>query len=107
MNAIKYHKVFGEVEVLNSDTNFTTILIVSTGEQKKLASQYANLQDSPFEKVSVKKVKHKQRELTQEEKDRSNAMVEKEMKDAAYIATLNGEQRLIFRAERNRRTLLS
>jgi len=39
MNAIKYHKVFGGVEVLNSDTNFTTILIVSTGEQKKLASQ--------------------------------------------------------------------
>jgi len=34
-------------------------------------------------------------------------MVEKEMKDAAYIATLNGEQILIFRAERNRRTLLS
>ncbi len=62
----KYHKTFGQVEVISSNDKFTTIVIVSTGEQKTLANQYVTLTDAPATKV--KKVKEVQRELTAEEK---------------------------------------
>lgn len=66
MTTIKFSKAFGEVEILNQDENFTTIVVFKTGEQKKLSTKFANLSDEPFTKAKqVKKVK---RELTQEEK---------------------------------------
>ena len=66
MSTTKFHKTFGQVEVINTDAQFTTITIVATGEQKKLLNQYANLQDVAFEAPKAKKTT-KVRELTKEE----------------------------------------
>lgn len=66
MSTTKFHKTFGQVEIVSSDAQFTTIIIVATGEQKKLVNQYANLQDVAFETPKVKK-STKVRELTKEE----------------------------------------
>ena len=65
----KFSKAFGEVEVISEDKNVTVIVIVATGEQKRLATPYANLSNEPFVKVVTKKVITVQRELTKEEKD--------------------------------------
>jgi hypothetical protein len=59
MKTIKHHKTFGQVEVLSYDTMFTTIVILSTGEQKKLANKFACLSDKPIEKSLPRKAKAK------------------------------------------------
>lgn len=70
MTTTKFHKTFGQVEVLSSDSTFTTIVIAETGEEKRLATKYAFLTDAPVTKV--KKVKSIVRELTEEEKENSD-----------------------------------
>jgi hypothetical protein len=68
MNTItKFHKTFGEVTIIASDLTTTTIVIVATGEQKKLLNQFSNLQDNPSEVVKVKKASKVVRELTKDE----------------------------------------
>jgi Holliday junction resolvase-like predicted endonuclease len=62
---IKHHKIFGEVELITQDETTTTVLIIKTGEVKKLANKYANLTEAPLSKV--KKLKATVRELTSEE----------------------------------------
>jgi hypothetical protein len=104
---IKYHSTFGEVTILSLDANFTTIIINSTGEQKKLVNKYANLTDSPIEKIKVKKVVSKQRELTEEEKERAEKMVDSDMREAHYIAGLSPEARLAYRSNKSKRIALS
>jgi len=105
MTTIKFSKVFGEVEVLSQDENFTTIVILKTGEQKKLSTKYANLSDEPFSKV--KKVKAIKRELTKEEKERVTISVERQMREEFYVAGLSREQRLEYKASKSKRIHLS
>jgi DTW domain-containing protein YfiP len=66
----KFHKTFGQVEVLNQDLNTTTILVLKTNEVKKLINQFANLSDSPFVELKVKKVSQAKIKLTKEEEER-------------------------------------
>ena len=47
----KFSKLLGEVKVLSQDEKYTIVLVVKTGETKKLVNAYAKLQDEPFEKV--------------------------------------------------------
>ena len=105
MTTIKFSKAFGEVEVLNQDENFTTIVVLKTGEQKKLSTKYANLSDEPF--VRAKKVKSVQRELTEEEKERVAISVERQMREEFYISGLSREQRLEYKAAKSKRIHLS
>lgn len=68
MSTTKFHKTFGQVEVINTDAQTTTIVITATGEQKKLLNQFANLQDVAFESPKTKKTtKSIVRDLTKEE----------------------------------------
>lgn len=99
----KFSKSFGEVEVITEDKNFTTIVILATGEQKKLSTQYANLSNEPF--VEVKKVVKKQvkRELTQEEKQRAEAYTNAEMKEAFKIGSMGVDQRREYKANKSKR----
>jgi hypothetical protein len=66
----KFHKTFGQVEVINQDLNTTTILVLKTNEVKKLINQFANLSDSPFVELKVKKVSQAKIKLTKEEEER-------------------------------------
>lgn len=61
----KFHSTFGEVKIIDSNPIITTILILATGETKKLSTKVAVLSDTPF--APVKKVKAVKRELTTEE----------------------------------------
>lgn len=69
MSTTKFHKTFGQIEIISSDAQTTTIIISATGEQKKLFNQFANslIQDTPFVKVVAKKAKATKVVLTQEE----------------------------------------
>jgi hypothetical protein len=66
----KFHKTFGQVEVISQDLNTTTILVLKTNEVKKLINQFANLSDSPFVELKVKKVSQAKIKLTKEEEER-------------------------------------
>lgn len=53
----KFHSTFGEVKVIESSASITTIMVVSTGETKKLVTKAMFLQDEPFAaKVAAPKV---------------------------------------------------
>lgn len=92
--SVKFHKQFGEVEIISSDATVTTIVIISTGEQKKLMTNFANLliQDEPFKKAA-KKVNQPVVELTQEDRDIVSQSVEREMKKLFMEAGMTAEQR--------------
>jgi len=60
----RFHKQFGEVKVTNSDATTTTIVILATGEVKKLLTKYANLTDAKIE--PVKKAKEAKTTVTEE-----------------------------------------
>jgi hypothetical protein len=105
MTIIKFSKAFGEVEVINQDENFTTIVVLKTGEQKKLSTKYANLSDEPFAKA--KKIKSIKRELTQQEKDIVARSVESQMREQFYINGLNSDQKLEYKANKSKRIHLS
>jgi len=62
----KYSKVFGEVEVTNDNGTVSTIVIVKTGETKKVLNANANLSDTPFA-VEAKKTTSKAKELSSED----------------------------------------
>lgn len=64
-----YHKTFGEIEILLKDNTATTIVILSTGEEKRLLNKFADalISNEPF--VKVKKVVTEKRQLTEEDKD--------------------------------------
>lgn len=64
-----YHKTFGEIEVLIKDNTATTIVVLSTGEEKRLLNKFADLliSEKPFAKA--KKVVVEKKELTEEDKD--------------------------------------
>ena len=64
-----YHKTFGEIEVLIKDNTTTTIVVLATGEEKKLLNKFADMliSDKPFTKA--KKVVDEKKELTEEDKD--------------------------------------
>jgi|JI10StandDraft_1071094.scaffolds.fasta_scaffold286500_3 hypothetical protein len=101
----KFSKAFGEVEVISEDAMFTVIVVKATGEQKKLSSKFAFLQDVPFGKVAKIK-KAPQRELTKEEEERVAYSVEKQMKEQSFVSSLSLEGRLSYRAEKAKRTHL-
>ena len=65
MNAVKFHKQFGQVEVINNNGTMTTIVILATGEQKTLMNKFVVLSDVAFE--APKKAKAISRNLTSEE----------------------------------------
>ena len=71
MTTTKFHKQFGQVEVISSDANFTTIVVTATGEEKKLANKYVTLSDVPF--VKEKKVREKAVKYVPTEEDKKNA----------------------------------
>lgn len=54
----KYHKTFGQVEIVKEDANSTTIVVIATGEEKKLLKKFADIliSDEPFVKATKKKV---------------------------------------------------
>ena len=43
----KFHKKFGEIEILNSD-EVITLVRTASGEEKKLMTKYMGLSDTPF-----------------------------------------------------------
>ena len=102
MTTTKFSKVLGEVEILNQDTTTTTVKVLKTGEVKKLLNQYANLSDEPFAKVAKKK-SAPVRELTEEEKERVAISVERQIREASYVAGLSREQRLEYRHAKSKR----
>lgn len=71
MNANKFHKTFGQIEILSEVGAILEIKIVSTGEVKKLASKFlvGLISDVPFVKEKAKKsISAKTILLTEEEK---------------------------------------
>lgn len=88
-----FHKSFGKVEVVSQDAIITIINIKATGEQKKLATAFANLSDTAFVKPVAKK-KVTQRELTVEEEAIVVASVNKQMKEVFVSSRLTKEERL-------------
>ena len=77
MNNTKFHKTFGQVEVLSETSSILEIKIVSTGEIKKLASKFlvGLLSDVPFVKEAAKKsVSAKSIVLTEEEKNHMSSI---------------------------------
>ena len=103
MNTIKFHKSFGQVEIVNKDANTTTIVIVATGETKKLFNKYANLSDSPFEVVKTKKSKAQPIVLTKEEEERVENSVNKQMAEHQFVSGLFGDAKQQYLANKSRR----
>lgn len=103
---MKFHKTFGQIEITNQDSKFTTIVIVETGEVKKLATSFANMliQDEPFK--STKKAKSIVRDLTIEEKQRVEASVNSQMREIVYESSLFGEAKEIYKSNKSKRTHL-
>jgi len=54
----KFHKTFGQVEVISQDDTFT-IILTATGEEKKLMTQFTKLSDTPIEPVVLDVIKPK------------------------------------------------
>jgi len=77
MKATKFHKQFGEVKVLSSDANTTTIVIVATGEEKKMLNKFTNLTDAPIEVFKSVKAKSVKREITKEEENHLSSIESK------------------------------
>lgn len=92
--AIKFHKTFGQIEVINENDSIIEIVIVSTGETKKLSTQFAKhlIQDEPF--VKVKKAVAKQRQLTKEEIEHAAKCSADIMKEEELYIKMTPEQRL-------------
>lgn len=63
-NQTKFSKVLGEVNIVTEDTTTVTVLVLKTGETKKLLKQYANLTDVKVKVIAKKEVV---RDLTEEE----------------------------------------
>jgi len=103
-NVIKFSKVLGQVEVVNSDDLTTTVIVAKTGETKKLMNQYANLSDTPF--TTTKKVKTTQRELTQEEKERVSVSVNNQVNEIFYVAGLGPEAKANYKSSKSKRVHL-
>jgi len=85
-NQIKFSKVLGQVEILSQDENTTTVLVVKTGETKKLSNAYANLQDEPF--VKAKKVKAPKVEWT-EQMEEDYSAVYNDLRKLDRISAMN------------------
>lgn len=104
----KFHKVFGQVEVLEVTATITTICIVKTGEVKKMVNAYTVLSDEPFIKPIVKRVKPlKLSDLTEEELQAGRERSTKERRQLQYIASLPLDERIAARHDNARRIALS
>jgi hypothetical protein len=101
-NQIKYHKTFGQVEVLNIDATFTTIVITETGEHKKLVNKFANLSDALFVEVKTIKTKKTTRELTKEEIVRAEESAKKQIKEEVYVGSLGFEAREAYKLNKSK-----
>jgi len=99
----KFHKTFGQVTVIAQDANTTTILILKTGETKKLFNQFANLSDSPFEILKVKKAKAQPIVLTKEEEAIVKLSVDSQMAEHKYAASLFGEAKREYLLNKSKR----
>ena len=67
MTTIKFSKALGQVEVISTDADTTTVVVLKTGEVKKLLNKFANLSDIDFVKSPIKKTV--KRDITNEEKE--------------------------------------
>jgi len=64
MENIKYHKTFGEVKIINVTPVITTIVVVATGEEKKLMTKVAVFTDAPVVKEVKKYDRNWQKKAT-------------------------------------------
>ena len=102
----KFSKAFGEVEVTSEDNTFTTIVIIATGEVKKLATKFANLSDEPF--VKVKKVVVKKTPVVHTAQDLENIAYHQEMsrRQESYANSLRGDRKREYNSNKSKITHL-
>lgn len=91
-----YHKTFGEIEILSKDQVSTTIVVLSSGEEKKLLNKFANalISESPF--VKAKKAKSVAQAPVYTEQDNINFAIykDREWKKTVREALMTPQQRL-------------
>jgi hypothetical protein len=88
-----YHKTFGEIEILLKDNTTTTIVVLATGEEKKLLNKFADMLISYKPFIKAKKVVSIKKELTQADKDIVAQSVANEMKKMYVESGQTAEQR--------------
>lgn len=91
----KYHKQFGQVEIISQDSNVTVIRVVETSEEKRLLTKFANMliQDEPFVKVTKKKVVQAKPVFTEQDDINVAIYQEKERKKLMREMSMTFEQK--------------
>jgi hypothetical protein len=72
-----YSKILGEVKIISQDANVTKVIVVKSGEEKRLANKFANLQETPF----AKQVKPKAKSIKQQVKEWEATQTPEQMAD--------------------------